>query len=84
MWAELDLEIETSLEIFLNNKFDVLIVTTGHNDYLKNNAIYELIEFAGKGVIIIDTVGLLDLQKLPAQYTQNNNFFVLGVGHNEE
>lgn len=84
MWAELDLEIETSLEIFLDNKFDVLIVTTGHNDYLKNNAIYELIEFAGKGVIIIDTVGLLDLQKLPAQYTQNNNFFVLGVGHNEE
>ena len=84
IWAELNLEIEISLEIFLNNKFDVLIVTTGHRDYLKDNAIYELIESVGKGMIIIDTVGLLDLQKLPAHYTQNNNFYVLGVGHYEE
>lgn len=84
IWAELNLEIETSLEAFLANSFDILIVTTGHRDYLNNNAIYELIGRSGKEMIIIDTVGLLDLQKLPAHFAQNKNFYVLGVGHNEE
>jgi nucleotide sugar dehydrogenase len=84
VWAELNLEIETSLETFLVNTFDVLIITTGHRDYLKDNSIYELIARAGKEMTIIDTVGLLDLHKLPAHYSQNNNFYVLGVGHNEE
>ncbi len=84
LWAELDLEIETSLETFLAENFDILIVTTGHRDYLYNDAIYELIGQSDKELIIIDTVGLLDLHKLPKQFSQNKNFFVLGVGHNEE
>ena len=84
LWAELNLEIETSLETFLANSFDILIVTTGHKDYLNKNSIYELIERSGKEMIIIDTVGLLDLHKLPAYFSQNINFYVLGVGHNEE
>ena len=84
LWAELNLEIETSLEDFLSLSFDVLIVTTGHRDYLNDNAIYKLIARSVKEMIIIDTVGLLDLQKLPAHFSQNKNFYVLGVGHNEE
>ena len=84
IWAELNLEIETCLEAFLANSFDILILTTGHRDYLNNDAIYELIGRSGKEMIIIDTVGLLDLQKLPAHFSQNKNFYVLGVGHNEE
>lgn len=84
MWTELNLEIETSLETFLENNFDVLIITTGHIDYLNNNSIYQLIERASKKMTIIDTVGLLDLHKLPSNYIQNKNFYVLGVGHNEE
>ena len=84
LWTELNLEIETSLEAFLDLNFDILIVTTGHRDYLKDNAIYKLIARSNKEMIIIDTVGLLDLQKLPAHFSQNKNFYVLGVGHNEE
>jgi len=84
IWAELNLEIETSLENFLTNPFDVLIVTTGHRNYLNNDAIYKLIGRSGKKMVIIDTVGLLDLHKLPAHFSQNKNFYVLGVGHNEE
>jgi UDP-N-acetyl-D-glucosamine dehydrogenase len=84
VWAELNLEIETSLKTFFENNFDVLIITTGHQDYLKDNAIYELIELSGKEMIIIDTVGLLDLKKLPTYFAQNDNFYILGVGHNEE
>ena len=84
MWTELNMEIETSLETFFNDKFDVLIVTTGHKDYLINDVIYNQINNADEEMIIIDTVGLLDLKKLPAHYSQNKNFYVLGVGHNEE
>ena len=84
IWAELNLEIETSLEAFLANRFDILIITTGHRDYLNNNAIYELIGRSGKEMIVIDTVGLLDLHKLPAHFSRNKNFYVLGVGHYEE
>ena len=59
-------------------------MTTGHRDYLNNDSIYELIGRSGKEMIIIDTVGLLDLQKLPAHFSLNKNFYVLGVGHNED
>ncbi len=83
-WAELNLEIETSLEAFLSNSFDVLIVTTAHRDYLNNDAIYKLIARSEKELVIIDTVGLLDLHKLPAHFSLNKNFFALGVGFNEE
>lgn len=84
LWAELNIEIEMSLEAFLANSFDILIVTTGHRDYLHNDAIYKLIERSSNEMIIIDTVGLLDLHKLPTHFSQNENFYVLGVGHNEE
>ncbi len=84
VWTELNLEVEMSLETFLAENFDVLIVTTAHRDYLKNDAIYKIIRRCENEMIIIDTVGLLDLHKLPAHYSQNRNFFVLGVGHNEE
>ena len=83
-WAELNLEIETSLEDFLGDRFDVIIVTTGHRKYLNNDALYKLIERFGKNAIIIDTVGLLDLKKLPTNFSQNKNFYVLGVGYNGE
>lgn len=81
-WAELKLNIETSLIEFFRNKLDVLIVTTGHRDYLESEIIYQLIASADKNLLIIDTVGLLDIDKLPSYYTQNDNFYVLGVGHN--
>ena len=84
IWDELSLQIETSLQTFLVNSFDVLIVTTGHKDYVNNDSIYKLIAQSGKEMIIIDTVGLLDLRKLPAHYSQNKNFYVLGVGHNKD
>ena len=84
LWAELNLEVETSLEAFLANSFDILILTTGHRDYLYNDAIYDLIRRSSKEMIIIDTVGLLDLHKLPTHFSQNKNFYVLGVRHNEE
>ena len=78
LWAELNLEIETSLEAFLANSFDILIVTTGHRDYLHNDAIYELIGRSSKEMIIIDTVGLLDLHKLPAHFSQNKKLLCFG------
>lgn len=83
VWSELNLKIETCLDTFLSNRFDVLIITTGHKDYIQNNSLYDVLGRLGKETIIIDTVGLLDLNKLPRHYSQNKNFYVLGVGHTE-
>lgn len=83
-WTELNIKIEISLDNFLSQNFDVLIITTGHRDYLNDDAIYKLIARSSKEMIIIDTVGLLDLQKLPPHFFQNKNFHVLGVGYYEE
>ena len=83
-WPELNLKIETKIENFMNNIFDVLIITTGHKDYLKEDSIYNLINLASKEMIIIDTVGLLEQKKLPKHYYLGKNFHVLGVGHNKE
>jgi len=83
-WTEKSLEVETSLPIFFQSNFDVLIITTGHRDYVESDNIYKLITSVDKQPLIIDTVGLLDLDKLPSFYSQNNNFFVLGVGYNKE
>ena len=78
-WKELDLRIDTSLDDFFCNQFDVLIITTAHAWYLKDDYIYKLVTLAAIP-IIIDTVGLLDLQKLPKSYVLNENVFILGVG----
>lgn len=80
LWSELAMDIETSLTKFFRNKLDVLIITTGHRDYLEAEIIYKLV--LKNKPLIIDTIGLLDLDKLPSNYIQNKNFYVLGVGHN--
>jgi UDP-N-acetyl-D-glucosamine dehydrogenase len=82
-WIELNLKIETCLDTFLSNNFDCLIITTGHKNYVQDDAIYEALMRADNETIIIDTVGLLDLDKLPSNYSRNKNFYVLGVGHTE-
>ena len=83
-WTELSIDIENSLPSFFRSEFDALIITTGHRDYVLSNGLYDLLAANDRCPLIIDTVGLLDLEKLPSTYTQNHNFFVLGVGHNKE
>ena len=82
-WDELKLEIETSLNKFFENNFDVLIITTGHKDYIEDDLIYNVLKSLKKMPTIIDTVGLLDNNKLPAYY-KHDNFHVLGVGKKKE
>ena len=81
-WTELNLNIQTSLPVFFENKFDALIVTTAHKEYIELDNLYKLIFEKEITPLIIDTVGLLNIKKLPSSYIQNKNFFVLGVGHN--
>ena len=83
-WTELSLDIDNSLSSFFQCELDVIIITTGHRDYVNSDGLYEFIAVNDISPIIIDTVGLLALEKLPSTYIQNENFFVLGVGHNKE
>ena len=83
-WPELDLNVEISLAEFFTNRLDVLIITTGHQNYVESDSIYKHLASIQNTPLIIDTVGLLDLNKLPSAYSLNTNFFVLGVGHSEK
>ena len=83
-WVEMSLDVETSLPHFFKEVFDVIIVTTAHRDYVMEDEIYDLINSSDKQPVIIDTVGLLDSKKLPASYIQDQNFYILGVGHQKE
>ena len=82
-WEEIDIKIENSLEEFLSEDYDALIITTAHREYVNNGELYEIIYRKEIQCILIDTVGLLDFEKLPKSFIWNQNFFVLGVGHRE-
>ena len=83
-WRELNLDVESSFQDFIKRDLDVLILTTGHQHYIENDNLYNKVASLPRVPVIIDTVGLLDFEKLPAEYRWNQNFFVLGVGEQQE
>ena len=79
-WPEVGIKVQSSIKEFLNNYYDALIITTAHKVYIDQDSIYDLICYDDSRPLIIDTVGLLEVEKLPSHYELNKNFHVLGVG----
>ena len=80
-WEELDIYPFQELDSFLNENLDCIVITTGHADYINSDNFYvELKNSKNSGIVIIDTIGLLDIKKLPSVYELGKNFFILGVG----
>ena len=69
------------LNKFLKNDFDVLCITTGHKDYLENKEFMNFINKTKRNLTIIDTVGLLNADKISDRYILGKNYFILGVGN---
>lgn len=79
-WHECKIDIETSLEKFFRNEYDTLIISTKHEDYTHSDLIYSYLDNLSKLPSIVDTVGLLNIKKLPKSYELNKNLHILGVG----
>lgn len=83
-WSEVDIHVETSMPAFFTIDFDCLIITTAHRNYIESGGVYDLLQGIKQEMVIIDTVGLLDVKKLPLRFIENKTFFVLGVGYPKE
>ena len=80
-WEEMDVKPQSDLKSFLQEKFDCIVITTGHRDYVESDLFYqEINDSINNGVVLIDTIGLLDIEKLGNTYKLGKNFFILGVG----
>ncbi|MDB3985979.1 nucleotide sugar dehydrogenase [Pseudomonadales bacterium] len=82
-WVEKELFVECSLEKFLDQDHDLLVITTAHKNYTVNTDLKDALLKKDVLPIIFDTVGLLRDYDLPSQYKLNYNYFVLGVGVNK-
>ena len=80
-WEEIKIEPDQDLTAFLEKNLDCIVITTGHSDYIESDKFYNALKNSrNNGVLIIDTVGLLDIKKLGTEYTLGQNFYILGVG----
>lgn len=83
-WEERLLKIETSLNKFLQQEFDVLVIATGHNDYRTSDHLRQYFEDSPRKPILFDTVGLLKEQKWAHTPKNSSRVFVLGSGKENE
>lgn len=76
-WQEKELDIEQDIEKSLSIDVDIIIISTGHRLY-KKNEILKLMA-SKKDVFIYDTIGLYSAETI-VQLRQNNTVKVLGRG----
>ena len=58
-WEEKNLVVPADLGDVIYSHYDIIIISTGHVEYIKNNALFESI-VNQKNTFVLDTVGLLD------------------------
>ena len=78
-WPECNIKVETNLKVVLEEKFDMIIITTSHSDYRENPFLLSNL-INSKGKIFYDTLGFMsaaDLQSI----SKNNQTYVLGRGN---
>ena len=76
-WGEKNIQVQTSLEAALNQKIDVLVISTGHTAYQSKELIECLME--KPKLFIFDSIGLFD--RAQVKILQNKHkLLVLGRG----
>ncbi len=76
-WEEMDSSVESDLEAVLKSEPDLVILSTGHNQYRKELTIKTLMNL--KSTFIYDTIGLFDEKQLLTLQTRHK-VNVLGRG----
>lgn len=77
MWEELDLKTSQNLSILLDQKWDIIVFSTGHSEY-KNSDVLKKLEKMN-GAMIYDTIGILSQIHID-RILLNNTVKVLGRG----
>lgn len=58
-WEEVNLKVEQNLNKILKKKYDIIIITTSHTEYINSNKLLKYFNL-NKNVLIYDTVGILN------------------------
>ncbi len=72
-WDEKSILIENNIIAFLRKKFDMIILSTGHEIYKR----FKFEKYIKNDPIIIDTIGIINTNK----YINRKNVYTLGVGN---
>ena len=76
-WEEIDMNINQNLYEILNFEQDIIVISTGHKEYLKRETISKFSEM--KNIKFLDTVGLFNENEIKL-IGENNSIKVLGRG----
>jgi UDP-N-acetyl-D-glucosamine dehydrogenase len=57
-WEEKNLHVPANLEEVIHKNYDIIIFSTGHDEYLKNQELFDAL-INQKNTFILDTIGLL-------------------------
>ena len=79
-WEEKNQSVENDIKKFLNNDHDLIIICTGHRDYIENDTFEKYLYDLEKKPIIIDTVGILLKTDFFNKKYPKEKYFVLGNG----
>lgn len=77
-WEEKDIWINQDLDELLKDKYDVIVVTTGHKDYRGNKSLIEKIKQQEK-CMVYDTIGVLTNEEIKL-LSENHIVKVIGRG----
>ncbi len=76
-WEEQDVKVEQDIEIVLSRSQDIIIISTGHSFYKKDETIDKLMKIQATN--IYDTIGAFNNDQI-AKLSQKHNLSVLGRG----
>jgi nucleotide sugar dehydrogenase len=76
-WQEQECYIESNIDIIFNSSPDIIIISTGHKDYKKDEILHKII--AMDSIKIFDTIGLLSEDQIFA-LQKKHTVSVLGRG----
>jgi UDP-N-acetyl-D-glucosamine dehydrogenase len=57
-WEEKNLPVPAALEEVIHRNYDIIVFSTGHDEYLKNQVLFDAL-ISQKNTFILDTIGLL-------------------------
>lgn len=69
-WEEKELKINSDLSALIGERYDIVVITTGHKDYRNNPKLISSL-LNQKGLLIYDTIGVLtndEIQSLAAKH----------------
>ncbi len=76
-WEEVNMQVERDIDKFLNEKLDLLIVSTGHSFYKEPMAINKILDM--NKLTIFDTIGIFNEMQL-AKLKEIHKVILLGSG----